>query len=133
MLMRIMMVEPDWHFVGRAKRYLESRGNLVLTEEPAAAAERTHAWKPDLIILAAEYASEELMDELGAMENRPAILLIEHMSRYDRAWAAWQRGGDELLMKPVLRSWELQQAITTARENAAATPLGVPRQRMASA
>ena len=42
------------------------------------------------------------------------------MDRYDRAWRAWQTGGDELLMKPVFTSAELHQAIVTALENAAA-------------
>ena len=40
------------------------------------------------------------------------------MARFDRAWRVWQKGGDELLLKPVFTVDELHQAIVTARENA---------------
>ena len=53
-----------------------------------------------------------------ALGVKPAILISEHMSNYKRAWAAWQRGGDELLMKPIFKATELQEAVVTALENA---------------
>ena len=62
-----------------------------------------------------------LLEALRVLPDRPAVLLTEHMDRYDRAWRAWQRGGDELLMKPVFYAHELQQGIVTAMENAAAS------------
>ena len=48
------------------------------------------------------------------------MLLTENLDRFDRAWRAWQQGGDELLLKPVLSTHDLHQAIVTARENAVA-------------
>ena len=32
----------------------------------------------------------------------PFMLLTGWLDRYDRVWRAWQRGGDELLIKPGL-------------------------------
>ena len=56
---------------------------------------------------------------LSQLDPPPAVLLTGWMDRYDVAWHAWQRGGDELLIKPVFRIEELHEAIVTAMENAA--------------
>ena len=48
---------------------------------------------------------------------KPAVLLTGRMDRYSVAWKAWQKGGDELLMKPVFKSEEIHDAIVTAMEN----------------
>jgi len=117
-LMKIMIVESDWQFTVRAVRYFEFRGHWVVQESPQGLAGRARSWQPDLVILAAEYASEETLNSLRALPGTPAILLSEHMSNFKQAWAAWQRGGDELLMKPVFRASELQEAVVTAMENA---------------
>ena len=93
---------------------------VTIHVNPSHVLERAKNWEPDLIILAAELAERGVLNELNALRDRPAVLLTEHMDRYDRAWRAWQQGGDELLMKPVFRAAELHEAIVTALENAAA-------------
>lgn len=118
--MKVMIVEPDWRFTEQAAGYLESKAHLVVSESDITAAmERICRWQPDLVILAAELALQEgVIESLTAFKPRPAILLTERMDRFDRAWRAWQRGGDELLIKPVLADEELLMAIVAARENA---------------
>ncbi len=119
--MKILIMETDWQFAGKATRYLESHAHLVVNlTDPAEAMDKVNAWKPDLVILSADAADKTLLDGIHAVEGRPAILLTGWMERYDVAWRAWQAGGDDLLLKPVLRSEELEEAILTARENAVA-------------
>ena len=60
------------------------------------------------------------MEGLARLNPQPAVLLTIWMDRYDIAWRAWQRGGDELLMKPLFNTGELHLAIVTALQNAAA-------------
>jgi len=48
------------------------------------------------------------------------VLLTGWLDRYDIAWRAWQKGGDELLIKPVFSTDDIHEAIVTALENAAA-------------
>ncbi|MBN1941738.1 MAG: response regulator transcription factor [Phycisphaerae bacterium] len=117
--MRIMLIESDWNFEAKAVAYLESRADMVVRQSPATAVRHAQAWQPDVVILAAEYAGEELLNGLRALPSRPAILITEHMSRFDRAWRAWQLGGDELLMKPLFHTRELHDAIVIAMERAA--------------
>ena len=125
--MKVLIADPDWRFSLKATRYLESHAHLVVshTESEAALACARH-WRPDLVILAAEVAEMGLMNAIYSMMPRPAVLLTEHLDRYDRAWRAWQTGGDELLIKPVFKSSELQQAIIMAMENATAGTSGRP-------
>ena len=121
MSMKVLIADPDWRFAGKTRDYLESHAHLVLSHADAEQViERVKHWEPDLVILAAELAEKGLLNELNALRQRPAILLTEHMDRYDRAWRAWQKGDDELLMKPVFKASELHQAIVVALENAAA-------------
>ena len=119
--MKVLIADPDWHFSQRVSRFLEDRAHLVVQESTAdAALERARRWLPDLVILASELAiGDGVMAELSSLKPRPAVLLTEGLDRFDRAWRAWQQGGDELLVKPVLSSRDLHQAIVTARENAA--------------
>ena len=70
-----------------------------------------------------------MLERMHGLPSSPAVLLTEHMDRYDRAWRAWQKGGDELLMKPVFKSDELHTAVVAALENAAA---GARRRRLAA-
>jgi DNA-binding response OmpR family regulator len=129
--MKILIMETDWQFAGKATRYLESRAHLVVNlTDPAQTMDKVKTWKPDLMILSADVADKKLLDNIHAVDDRPAILLTGWMERYDVAWRAWQAGGDELLLKPVLRSEELEEAIVTARENAVA---GEPAERQVSA
>lgn len=130
--MKVLIADPDWHFSQRVSKFLESRAHLVVYEPGLAAAlEQAARWGPDLVILAAELAAGEgVMEALCSARPRPAILLTESMARFDRAWRAWQLGGDELLLKPVLSGYDLHQAIVTARENAAA---GTPRRAVTAA
>jgi DNA-binding response OmpR family regulator len=117
--MRIMIIESDWSFEIRATRYLESRAHLVVHETPFGLLKHACSWRPELIILGAEFVSEDLLKELRQLDPSPAVLITEHMCRFDRAWQAWQIGGDELLMKPIFHHQELQQAVTAALEHAA--------------
>jgi len=120
--MKIIMVDSDWRFVSKATRYFESIADTVLQQSVFSLVSRAEAWRPDLIILSAEYATSDLLESLQNISPRPAVLLTEHMSRYDRAWAAWQRGGDELLMKPVFKSQDLRDAVMVAMQAAAVNP-----------
>ena len=120
--MKVMIIESDWPFEAKATEYFESHADLVVHEIPAGAVDHARSWGPDLLILAAEYATEGLLDSMGKLEPAPAVLLTEHMSRFDRAWSAWQLGGDELLMKPIFHLHELRQASITAMENATVCP-----------
>lgn len=121
MSMKVLIADPDWRFARKTRDYLESHAHMVLSHaESDHVMERVRSWHPDLVIIAAELAEKGLLNELSGLPDRPAILLTEYMDRYDRAWRSWQKGGDELLMKPVFKTSELQQAIVTALENAAA-------------
>ena len=127
MSLKVLISDPDWRFARQATNYLEAHAHLVVSHPSArnAVACARH-WQPDLIILSAGLADDTLMHELYALRPRPAILLAEHMSSYDRAWRAWQLGGDELLMKPVFSSRELHEAVVMALENAAANTISRP-------
>ena len=117
--MKVLVVDPDWRFSHQAASFLESHAHLVVTTaDPREALERARHWRPDVTILAAELAEKGLLADLAALRPRPAILLTEHMERFDRAWRVWQAGGDELLLKPVFRGEELHLAIVAALENA---------------
>jgi DNA-binding response OmpR family regulator len=117
--MKILIMETDWQFAGKVTRYLESHAHLVVNySDTSEALKKINGWKPDLVILSADLAEKDLLNGIHAVDGRPAILLTGWMERYDVAWRAWQAGGDDLLLKPVLRSEELEEAILTARENA---------------
>jgi CheY-like chemotaxis protein len=118
--MKVLLVDNDWRFTRQATQYLESHAHHVATEPTATAAvARAKHWQPDLVIVSDEQALDGMSAEIAAMNPRPAVLLTGSMDRFDRAWRAWQKGGDELLMKPVFRAQELHDAIVTAMENAA--------------
>ncbi|MDY6913774.1 MAG: response regulator [Planctomycetota bacterium] len=121
MSLKVLIADPDWRFAGQAGAYLESHAHHVVRESqiPAVLARAEH-WHPDLIILAAELAENGLLESLSSLSPRPAILLTGWLDRYDRAWRAWQKGGDELMIKPIWRTSELNEAVATALENAAA-------------
>jgi len=119
--MKVLIVDPDWRFAQQATSFLESRAHLVVHQPKVPLAlTQTQRWQPDLIIVAAELAETGVLEALDRIKGRPAVLLTGWMDRYDIAWRAWQRGGDELLMKPVLRLDDLHECIITALENAAA-------------
>jgi DNA-binding response OmpR family regulator len=127
------MVESDWNFEAKAIGYLESRADVVVRQSQEGAVRHAQTWQPDLVILAAEYACEDMLNGLRALPGRPAILITEHMSRFDRAWRAWQLGGDELLMKPLFHTRELHDAIVIAMERAALNATETPASLAASA
>jgi DNA-binding response OmpR family regulator len=135
MSLRVLIAEPDWRFARQATRYLEAHAHLVVNQStPQTALACARHWQPDLVILAAELADKHgLMEGLYRIRPRPAVLLTDHMSRYDRAWRAWQSGGDGLLMKPVFNVRELQDAIVVALENGAAGAVSRPATAAASA
>jgi CheY-like chemotaxis protein len=129
--MKVLVADPDWRFAEHLCSHLESHAHLVVHQPaPQEALARAVHWRPDLVVLAAEFAEYGLLEELSRLRPRPAILLTEHMDRYDRAWRAWQKGGDELLMKPIFTHEELHAAIVTALENATA---GTRRRRVHAA
>ena len=128
MSLKVLMVEPDWRFARMASAYLESHAHLVVQETRLDDALRRAAhWHPDLVIVAAELAEDGFVELLVDATPRSAVLLTGWLDRYDIAWRAWQRGGDELLMKPVFTTEEVHQAIVTALENAAAGRRAPPR------
>ncbi|MFP4355899.1 MAG: hypothetical protein ACLFUJ_12310 [Phycisphaerae bacterium] len=118
--MKVLIIDPDWTFSRQAAGYLESMAHLVVHQaEKTKAIELAQRWQPDLLIVAAEYVEDGILDDLKSAAKDAAVLLTEYMERYDRAWRAWQLGGDELLMKPVFQSADLHNAIVAARESAA--------------
>jgi len=122
MSMKVLIVEPDWRFAKSAATYLESHAHLVVQESRLDdALARAEHWRPDLVIVAAELAEEGflgLLEDAAPGVSRPAVLLTGWLDRYDIAWRAWQKGGDELLIKPIFTTDELHTAIVTALENA---------------
>ena len=126
MSMKVLVIDHDWRFANQVSSYLESHAHLVVhqTRVKEGLIHAEH-WRPDLVILAAEMAQAALAP-LKALNPRPAVLLTAQLDRFDRAWRAWQSGGDELLMKPLLRTGELHAAIISAMENAATGRRGAP-------
>jgi DNA-binding response OmpR family regulator len=118
--MKVLITDPDWEFARKAWAHLEACADLVLWEtQPQQIVARTESWQPDLLIVSARQVEQGLLDQLPDHCLRPAVLVTEHMADCDRAWRAWHRGGDELLLKPVFHCRELREAITTALRNAA--------------
>ena len=118
--MKVLVADTDWHFTRQISAYLESHAHLVISQpDPREALDCVKSWKPDLVVLGAELGEKDLLNKINSFSPRPAVLLTEHMDRYDRAWRVWQKGGDELLMKPVFNDEEIHQAVVTAMENAA--------------
>ena len=129
--MKVLIIDPDWRFAQQATTHLESHAHLVVHQPKIALAlVQTQRWQPDLVIVASELADTGVLEAIGRIKGRPAILLTGWMDRYDIAWRAWQRGGDELLMKPLFRADELHEGIVTALENAA---IGIRHSRPAAA
>ncbi len=121
MSLKVLVADHDWHFAEQARAYLESHAHLVVCEsDPHEAIERARRWQPDLVIIAAEHAQSGHIDALYNMQPRPAVLLTEYMEKFARAWQAWQKGGDDLLIKPILSNEDIQQGIIAALENATA-------------
>ncbi len=122
MSMKVLIADPDWYFLRQARDYLESRGHHVVQEDdPHAAARRADQWKPDLVIVSAELpdcCDGDLLNAFDRLHPRPAIILTAALERFDKAWRAWQRGGDELIIKPVLHASELHVALFAALKNA---------------
>ncbi|HUS47637.1 MAG TPA: response regulator [Phycisphaerae bacterium] len=118
--MKVLIADPDWHFAQQATAFLEPFANLVVHHpNPRQAVSQAFRWKPDLVIVAAELADSGILEALSAVKPTPAVLLTEHLDRFDRAWRAWQRGGDDLLLKPILEDDDLLEAIVGAMQNAA--------------
>ena len=117
MLNKVILVEADTRFARQLERYFISKSAKVAESTPADLVQFATKFEPDLIILAAEFASSELCSALHRLPHKPAILLTEHMANYKQAWRAWQMGGHELLMKPVLKAQEVSDAICSAIQN----------------
>ena len=122
MSMKVLIADPDWRFLRQARDYLESRAHYVAHEaSPHAAAGRAAHWKPDVIIVSAELpqcCDGQLLHTFEGLQPRPAIILTAALDAFDKAWRAWQRGGDEVIIKPVLHVSELHVAIVAALKNA---------------
>ena len=121
MSLRVLIADSDARFANAAARFLESKAHLVVKQSDVRKAIATaRHWQADLAIVAEELAETGLIEELRTLSPSPAILLTGWMDRYDTVWRAWQRGGDELLMKPVFHCRDLHEAVVSALENAAA-------------
>jgi len=117
--MKVLIADTDWQFAKQASAFLEGHAHLVVYQpKPDLALLQCDRWQPDLVILGAELADTGILDAIQRKKDRPAVLLTGWMDRYDIAWRAWQRGGDELLMKPLFAVEELHESIVTALENA---------------
>lgn len=117
--MKVLILDSDDRFASQARRYFEAHANLVnRAEGPGEALQTARSWRPDLVIVDADSGNDELLRGLQAMPERPAILMTGWPDKVAHVWRAWQIGGDELLMKPLLQAAELQVAVMTAMENA---------------
>jgi CheY-like chemotaxis protein len=118
--MKVLIVDPDWRFAQQITSHLEAHAHLVVHQSTGIEAlDRIRHWGPELVILAAEAAENGLVESIQLLQPRPAVLLTEYLDRYDRAWRVWQKGGDDLLIKPVFCWDDVQEAMVTALENAA--------------
>ena len=125
--MKVLIADEDWEFAHRALAHFETCADLVLWEPQTEwVAQRTASWRPDLLIVSARQVEQGVLEHLPAGALRPAILVTEHMADSDRAWRAWQRGGDELLLKPVFHSRDLREAATNALRHAACNWADLP-------
>ncbi len=122
MSMRVLIADPDWVFLQQIRSYLESRGHHTVYEpDTDVVLERAGHWRPDVVMLSAELddvCDGNLVEKLSALQPRPAILLTAALDSFDKAWRAWQHGGDEMLFKPMLNTSELNVAMFAAMENA---------------
>ena len=130
--MKILIADPDPHFLRQVREYLEPMGHLVVHEpRPDGAISRADHWKPDVVMVSAELpecSDGELLSALESVQPRPAVVLTASLERFSEAWRAWRRGGDELVIKPVLHPSELHVALIVALKNTA-----TPRDRSAAA
>ncbi|NLF29392.1 MAG: response regulator [Planctomycetes bacterium] len=124
MSLKVLICDADDRFVDRATDFLSRHGHQVLTEPLA---EEVYgvvkSWRPDVLVLASEAVYPDggvVLKRIGQLPHRPAVLLTGQLDRFDAAWRAWRQGGDELLLKPILHTWELHTAIISAIE--CATP-----------
>lgn len=136
MSLKVLICDTDRRFVERASRFLISHGHQVMAEPLGAdAVELCARWRPDVVVLSSELADRQEDEFVPSLHNlcpRPAILLTGHLDRFDAAWRSWRKGGDELLLKPVIHAWELHTAIISAIE-VAAPSRQEPEQAAASA
>jgi DNA-binding response OmpR family regulator len=133
--MKVLILDADCRFAEQATSFLESFAHLVVHETEADnALEHARHWQADLVMVSAELAENtNLISSLKRLLPRPAVLLTDHMDSFARAWRVWQKGGDELLMKPVFKSRELYNAIITAIKNATLGTRREPQRLAASA
>jgi DNA-binding response OmpR family regulator len=117
--MKVLILDSDDRFAEQARRYFEAHAHLVIRATcPAEAIKTAQSWRPELVIVDADASTEALLRGLQALPERPAILMTGWPDKVAHVWRAWQIGGDELLMKPLLQVAELQLAAVTAMENA---------------
>lgn len=134
MSLKVLIADPDWTFVRQATEHLEQHAHMVAWEPRADRAKtRAQHWRPDLVIVAAELADKGVIESIYLLQPRPAVLITGQLDRYDLAWKAWQKGGDELLIKPIFKIEELQEALVTARENSVTGARGSRKLNTASA
>jgi DNA-binding response OmpR family regulator len=118
MSMKILIADPDSRFAAQAASYLESKAHLVAHYGDAASALiAARRWQPDLVIMAAELVTEKAMNAFRSFNPRPAIVLAGSLAEVGQTWRAWQRGGDELLMKPIFKAREIHEAIVAALQH----------------
>ena len=119
-VMKVLIADNDWRFAQQAGEYLESKAHLVVHQpKPKEALATIEHWQCELVILSAELAEKGMLEAINKLPNRPAIVLAGRLDQYDCVWRAWQKGGDDILMKPIFHTQDLQLAMVTALENAA--------------
>ena len=136
MSLRVLICDTDRRFVDRASKFLIGHGHQVMAEPLGDdAVELAARWRPDVVVLSSELADrqdDQFLERLGGGRSRPAVLLTGHLDRFDAAWRSWRKGGDELLLKPIIHAWELHTAIISAIEVAAGRSEATPRVRTAA-
>jgi DNA-binding NtrC family response regulator len=122
MSLKVLICDSDEQFVLRAGKFLSGHGHQVMSEPFLSdVADLADHWKPDVLIISSdtiENDTEGHFDSITAMDKRPAVLLTGQLDRFESAWRAWRKGGDELLLKPIVQAWELHSAIVAALESA---------------
>lgn len=122
MSLKVLICDTDDLFVRKARSFLISHGHQVMSEPFLDECARLcDHWHPDVIIVSSETIekdSDGSYDRIQALQPRPAVLLTGQLDRFESAWRAWRKGGDELLLKPIVQGWELHTAIIAAVESA---------------
>ena len=131
--MKVLVIDADRRFAEQVAGHMEARAHIVVHQpDPAEAMTRVKSWQPDLVFVSADAVGSGILGRLMVGKDRPAIILTGMLDQYSSVWKAWQTGGDDVLIKPVMNGDELNLAVITAMENAVTGMRTVNRRRKAS-